>query len=159
MDAVRKIVLISCFLAIALSILDMLYPNKKFEKQVHLIFSLVFIIGIITPFLTGGIAFAIPDIERMETSQTYSTIQNTVQNEYKSEIEANVNRSLFALLQKNQTNAKEISTKINIADDNSISIIEVEVMSDDSGEDQKIRTLIQGEIGQEVNVVIKQGSQ
>lgn len=157
MEALRKIVIIACLLAIAIAIVDMLYPSKKFDKQVHLIFSLIFLIGIITPFLSGSVNFNLSDISTVEQSQNYVEIQDNVNKQYVSTIESNISCSLSTLLNQNQINIKEISTKVNIAEDNSISISKVNIACNNINDNQKILNLIQSEVGQEVNVVINQG--
>ena len=158
MDAVRKIILVACFLAIALSLLDILYPSQRFKKQVHLIFSLVFVIGLLMPFFSGSLTFDFPDIQNEKAEQSFSVIQNGVQTDYASAVETNINQALSELLKKNQIPAKEISAKINIEPDNSISIIKVEVVPEIPTDGQKIQSLIQSEVGQKTDVVVRQGN-
>ena len=142
MDALRKIVLIACLLAIAISILDALYPSKKFDKQVHLIFSLIFLLGITAPIISGKIQFNIPDAENFKESKNYTDIQANVNKQYKTTVEENINKALTEKLSKNQINIKEISTKVNIADNNSISISEVDIACNSLDNNQKILNLI-----------------
>ena len=157
MDALRKIVLIACLLAIAISILDMLYPSEKFNKQVHLIFSLIFLLGITAPIISGKIQLDIPKVDDFKESTTYTDMQDNVNAQYKTTVEQNINKALTEKLSKNQINIKEISTKVNIADNNSISISEVEIACNSLVDNEKILNLIKSEVGQEVNVVVKQG--
>lgn len=157
MDALRKIVLIACLLAIAISILDMLYPSKKFDKQVHLIFSIIFLLGITAPIASGKIQLSMPEVNDFQESTTYTDMQKNVNVQYKETIEKNISKALNEKLSKNQINIKEISTKVNIADNNSISISEVNIACNSLDDNQKILNLIQSEVGQEVNVVINQG--
>lgn len=156
MDSIRRMVLVACLLAIAMTILDMLYPSKKFDKQVKLIFSLVFTLGVLTPFLSGKITLSLPEIGKPQSSPSYSGIETTVAQEYKNAIETNISKTLSECLKENQISAEEIFTKVNIAEDNSISISEVEVMSHSEADSAEIIRLIKSRLGQETNVVVKQ---
>ena len=157
MDTLSKIVLIACILAIAISILNTLYPSKKFEKQVHLIFSLIFLIGVLTPIVTGSVQLSIPTANTFDNNQSYQDMQNNINATYKTTIESNISKSLSNRLVQNKINVKEISTKVNIAEDNSISISEVNIACNSLDNNEEILNLVKSEVGQEVNVVIKQG--
>ena len=63
MSAFSSVIGLACFISLAISFIDMICPEKKFEKQLKVIFSLIFIISVITPFLKGDIIFDLPEID------------------------------------------------------------------------------------------------
>lgn len=154
MEALKKLVAVSCFLAVGISMLDMLCPEKKFEKQMRLIFSLFFLIGLAAPFLSGG-GFSFEGFNLSEKSD-FSSVQNSLKEDYKTAIEKNISSALLEKLKANGINADKISTNVNISDDNSISISEIEVELSDKGLEQKAFDVIKNEVGGDVRISINQ---
>ena len=153
MDSVRKLVLISCILAIAISVFDMLYPGKKFEKQMRLLLSLVFVIGIITPVFTGAISFTVPTFASVRENQNYNNLQDSVYQSYQSNIKENIENNLTKIIRQNEINVKEISVSINIDEDNCISISEVSIIPEDNKDTAEIISIIKSEVGIEPNIM------
>lgn len=150
MDKIRSIVLIACLLSIAISILDMLYPSKKFEQQVRFIFSLVFLIGLATPFLTGGITF--PSISFPD--ENYSDITDSVNSQMNTAVEGNIEKALGNKLSAEKISVKNISVSVTILGEDSISINKVQIVPEDKADSDRIKKIISGELGMETNITV-----
>ena len=53
MELMKKIILSACFLSVIITIADSIKPGEKFTQQLKMIFSLVFITGILSAALKG----------------------------------------------------------------------------------------------------------
>jgi len=62
MEAMRAVVLVTCVISILSGVLDALKPNARFDRQLRLLLSAVFVLGILTPLSQGAAAFQ-PDWE------------------------------------------------------------------------------------------------
>lgn len=152
-DSVRKLILIACLLAIAISITDMLYPAKKFSKQMRLLFSLTFVIGIITPIITGSVDFTIPASLSMNNSVEYENMDKFVYDTYEGNITSNIEHNILDILNKNKINVQEISVSVNINEDNSIDINEVNIITDNSDQSDQITNIVTSEVGVQPNII------
>lgn len=152
MEKIRSIVLIACFLSIAISVLDMLYPNKRFEKQVGFIFSLVFLIGITTPFITGGItlpSFSLPD-------NSYKDISADVNGQLKLATEKNIETALKSRLTAQSLAVKNISVDVTISGQDSISITKVQIVPEETTDCERVRAIVASELGEVGSIVVSE---
>ena len=155
METFRMISATACFLGISITVFSRLYPSEKFEKQMKTIFSLVFLISILTPILNGNLQ--LPDIsETVAASNTYYQEISTNADEYfiKS-VENNISIRLEAELNSKNIFPLEIQTSVNISDDNSISISEVNVFVSDAEYEDEIKSCIYAGVGKDTSVNVK----
>ena len=69
MELMKKIILSACFLSIVITIADSIKPGDKFSRQLKMLFSLVFITGIVSAALRCDFSFDFPafaDIENYD---------------------------------------------------------------------------------------------
>ena len=62
METMRAIVLVTCVISMLSGVLHAMKPSARFDRQLRLIFSAVFVLGILTPLCKGAAAFQ-PDWE------------------------------------------------------------------------------------------------
>lgn len=155
MEAFRMISATACFLGIVITVFSRLYPSEKFEKQMKTIFSLIFLISIATPLLNGK--FNLPDISETVTASSsyYQEISSNADEYFVNSIENNISVRLEAALNSKNIFPLEIQTSVNISEDNSISINEVNVLMLSEGYDEAIKKCICENIGNETIVVVK----
>lgn len=151
MDTVGRIVLTACLLAVGISILEMLYPEGKFQKQVKLLFSMVFIISLAGPLVSGNFEF--PEFD-LSSSVEYSDLQTRSDEEFISLTEKNIAETLKAKLNSQKLSVKEISVKINISDSRSISISEVKIICPENSNQEMISRTVTEEVGADTLVSI-----
>ena len=54
MKTMQTIVLIACVISLISGILDAVRPNRKFDRQMQLLLSVVFLLAILTPLAKGA---------------------------------------------------------------------------------------------------------
>lgn len=122
MELMKKVILSACFLSIVITIVDSIKPGEKFSQQLKMIFSLIFITGILSVVIKGGLNFDIPAYANLEYSNDYNSLEDAADMAVKSETEKNINVYIEDILLKNDVSFDKISSDINIEEDNSIII-------------------------------------
>ena len=154
MNTIKMMIGTACFIGIAISIADMIKPSEKFNKQIRMIFSLAFVLSILTPIMSSGFDFSISqDIISTNGSQ-YSEMDATVDNQLRTITENNIADSLTVKLIESGIKCNEINVSINIEEDSGISINKIEIDSDDNEKSRMIISTLLS-IGEEV-IIIKE---
>ena len=122
MELMKKIILSACFLSVIITIADSIKPGEKFTQQLKMIFSLVFITGILSAALKGDFAFDIPAFADLEYSEDYNNVENAADNILKEETESKIDAYIEDILLKNEVTFDKISSDVNIDENNSINI-------------------------------------
>ncbi|MDE5648500.1 MAG: hypothetical protein K2I33_01150 [Oscillospiraceae bacterium] len=122
MELMRKVILSACFLSVVITIVDSIKPGEKFSQQLKMIFSLIFITGILSVVLKGSLNFDIPAYADLEYSDDYNSLEDAAGIAVKSETEKNINVYIEDILLKNDVSFDKISSDVNIEEDNSIII-------------------------------------
>ncbi|NLK70624.1 MAG: hypothetical protein GX286_04205 [Clostridiales bacterium] len=138
MDTIKLMIGTSCFVGIAISIADMMKPSEKFNKQIRMIFSLTFILSVLTPIVTNGINFSISEEIISANGVQYSEMNTTVDNQLKLITEKNIEDSLRLKLVELGIKCNKINVSINIDENSGISINKIEINSDDNEKSKKI---------------------
>jgi len=159
MEIFRMISATACFLGIVITVFSRMYPSEKFEKQMKTIFSLIFLISILTPILNGNLQ--LPDISETvaASSAYYQEISVNADEYFIRSVENNISIRLEAELNSKNIFPLEIQTSVNISDNNSISINEVNVSVTDIELAEEIKNCIYASIGKDatINVKMKEG--
>ena len=151
MSAFSSFIGLACFVSLAISFTDMVCPEKKFEKQLKVIFSLIFVISVIMPFLKGDITFDFPEIDIISSNVTIET--ECYNDEIIRQIEHNVEEGLYNELLAKNLHTEEISASVNISDNNSISISKVIFYTENSEMDEEIYSEIRKILGEETEII------
>ena len=122
MELMKKIILSACFLSVIITIADSIKPGEKFTQQLKMIFSLVFITGILSAALKGDFAFDIPSFADLEYSEDYNNVENAADNILKEETESKIDAYIEDILLENEVTFDKISSDVNIDENNSINI-------------------------------------
>lgn len=122
MELMKKIILSACFLSVIITIADSIKPGEKFTQQLKMIFSLVFITGILSATLKGDFAFDIPAFADLEYSEDYNNVENAADNILKEETESKIDAYIEDILLENEVTFDKISSDVNIDENNSINI-------------------------------------
>lgn len=122
MELMKKIILSACFLSVIITIADSIKPGEKFTQQLKMIFSPVFITGILSAALKGDFAFDIPAFADLEYSEDYNNVENAADNILKEETESKIDAYIEDILLENEVTFDKISSDVNIDENNSINI-------------------------------------
>lgn len=137
MDFMRKIIITSCILSVVITIADCLKPGEKFSRQLKTIFSLIFIISIVTAGIKTGIDFELPDYEDEAYESSYSSIKKTADEALKNEIEEKINKKIEDILSEKSISYEKIYANININEEGSIDINRIDYKGKDFEQAQK----------------------
>lgn len=122
MEEISKAVLTACTAAVALTVLELVAPAKKFRKQLGLIFSMVFILFVFAPFLKDP-----PEIPEL-SADSAADVMNINPDEFiLSETKKNIEAELERCFTENGYEAEEISVLIHTDENGGISISEVKI--------------------------------
>jgi hypothetical protein len=73
MEAINGIIGTACFIGIATSMADMIKPSEEFNRQIRLIFSLLFILGVLTQLINGKFDFSFSKTVAVQDIPQYSS--------------------------------------------------------------------------------------
>ena len=120
----------------------------------RMIFSLTFVLSILTPIMSSGFDFSISQDTISTNGSQYSEMDATVDNQLRTITENNIADSLTVKLIESGIKCNEINVSINIEENSGISINKIEIDSDDN---EKSRIIISTllSIGEEV-IIIKE---
>lgn len=147
MDVVRNAVLCAVGVSLALAVAEMLQPSTKFYKQIRLLFSLVLLIGVVSPFAKDGISLSLPTGAVMQETET--AVEACVTDAVQTQAQSNLALSLRAALTRAGLSCREIVPAIHIGADGSISITEVRLSS---AEFEAAAACLRGLLGEEVPI-------
>lgn len=159
METFRMISATACFLGIVITIFNKLYPSEKFEKQLKTIFSLIFLISVITPVMNGNLYLPSINEAVMTSNEYYQEISSNTDEYFIKAVENNISGRFERELNSKNIFPVDIQTSVNISDNNSISISEVTVLMPDSKYIDEVKSCIYANIGKDaaVNVKTKEG--
>lgn len=149
METIRYIIMIACFVGIAISMLDIITPEDKLKKQIRLIFSLVFIITIMSPIVKGKVKFETPDLENIKNSDAYLGVTNTYNNALADYFAVNIENNINEKLKVNDIYTKQVDLVTKTDDQQRIDISEVKVSLENNQRnlEKKATEIIINEIG------------
>lgn len=155
MESFSMISATACFLGIVITVLSKMYPSDKFEKQMKTIFSLIFLISILTPVLNGNLQ--LPDISQTVAASSvyYQEISVNADEFFIKSVENNISARLEAALNSEKIFPVEIQTSVNISDSSSISINEVNVTVTDIELADEVKKCIYANLGEDVIIIVK----
>ena len=156
MDAFKLISLTAGFISIIIAAFASIYPSEKYSKQIKIIFSLIFVLSIVTPFVNGEVNIS-ESFDFVDASADVLYEKNIAANEYlKSSVENNISSTIGSYLKENEISFDEIKTSINISDYGSISINEIEIAVDDTAQGDEIIALVRNKTGENTDIKIKE---
>lgn len=153
MEAMRAVVLVTCVISILSGVLDALKPNARFDRQLRLLLSAVFVLGILTPLSQGAAAFQPdwePDTETVAVELEAAAAQAT-----QKQAAANLEESLEAMLRQHGIADAQAEAEMYISGDNCIEIEQVTVYCMDPAAAEPLLTDC---LGKEVKIHVETAS-
>ena len=159
MDAFKLISLTAGFISIIIAAFDSIYPSEKYSKQIKIIFSLIFVLSIVTPFVNGEVNIS-ESFDFVDASADVLYEKNTAADEYlKSSVENNISSTIGSYLKENEISFDEIKTSINISYYGSISINEVKIAAQNAAQGAEAVDIVKRETGEKTLVKIEELTQ
>lgn len=125
MELLKKVVLSACFLSIVISLADSIKPGERFTRQLKLIFSLLFVSGIVVSAVNSDFDFEIPVAASVEDLEVYENLSETADKAVLSSAENSVIDMVINILTSQGISFEKIIANINMNDDGSININEI----------------------------------
>lgn len=151
MDVLRGVCVCACFLGTVFSVAESMVPSEKFMGMIKTVFSLMFVLVIVSPFVKGDIDLPEFDIETGEV-QDFGNITEIRLNE---QINANICEELGRVLTENGIEPINISVETNNSVDGSISIIKAEIVLSHEGQKNAALQIARKALGDtEIAIVI-----
>lgn len=150
MDMLCQMSASACVLGILFSVISNMTPSEKFSRQMNIIFSLILILVIVTPFADGEFDLEMSQISE-STPEDYSYIYNEQTDRLISE---NISDNLGQALAEKEIFPLKISVDINNSADGSISIIGAEIILADSSDSEGAAKLAAEALGVERSLII-----
>lgn len=142
MEVFRFITLTAGLISIIIAVSESVIPSEKYSKQLRLIFSLILILSIVSPFVQGKIDIADITDDVALTSADISGKSEAADRYFARSVENNISRSIGDMLSENKINFTEIKTSINISESYGISINEIEIAVSDTAREDEIIALV-----------------
>ncbi len=110
----KKMILAACFISVVITLADSVKPGDKFSSQLKLIFSLVFICGILTAALNGQYESGFDLSFDTDNIETYDSISGAAESSVISSAESSIADTVRNVLDENGVSYEKITASINI---------------------------------------------
>lgn len=151
MEAIRSLILSSCFIGIISAAVETVCPSEKAEGQIRLILGAVFIIITVSGFLK----IDLDEIgDSFEFTSTAETVVAGADEYYITVAEKNLSRTLISCLEENGVAAEEVISDIDISENNSIYINEVTARISSNSHLTSAEEILRDLLGEEVKINI-----
>lgn len=138
MDILKTAIFTACIIGIVSTLTDMATPNGRLKKQLSIILTMVLILGIFTPFVSGGFKLDLSGADLPDTDE-YERYSEDFQDMYLTQSEENIKKALAGLLKNEGITADKIDIVSAIDEYNSLEIKKVRVYISDSTKATKDR--------------------
>mgnify|MGYP007097397521 CR=1 FL=1 len=145
-EILEKMVFSACLVSCAVAVADALKPSDKFNRQLKMIFSALFLCGLLAPAVSGGFSLDLP-VNGSADSEIYNEIDTDA--ELKKAIEDNIRKTAEEILNQDEISFKKVSVLVNINEDNSIDINEICICS---SEFEKAAECLKSQLGKGIRV-------
>ncbi|NMA79500.1 MAG: hypothetical protein GX967_02505, partial [Clostridiales bacterium] len=115
MGAFKELITTLCLSGIGLAIYKMMVPSGTYEKQIRVLVSLVFILGVISPFARGDITLPVSANNELVESVEYARIEERANSYLKSHFTTNLETSLVKALEEKGITVDKISVNVDIS--------------------------------------------
>ena len=154
MDAFKELVTTLCLAGIGLAIYKMMVPSGTYEKQIRVLVSLVFILGVISPFARGEISIPVSANNELIESIEYARIEEQANSYLKSHFTTNLESALIKVLEEKGVAVDKISVNVDISEEYSISINEVRVLISNNADTGAVKATIKKEVGEDTEIQV-----
>ena len=111
-------------------LIDIIKPDDRFSTHIKMLFSVMFILAFLSPVINGDIPEILQSSISTNSEVSYTGLDKACENEMKRFVEKNIARSLSELMEREGITYDEIFVNVNINEDSSIDISEINIKSD-----------------------------
>ena len=153
MEKAQAIVLITCVISVLSGVMDALKPDHRFDKQLRLLLSVVFVLAVLTPFAGGARQFRL----HWNSGETFSSdaLANAAAEETKTAAARNLEAALTEILAKGGVPGASLQVVMHTTEDGSIDIEQVTAFCSDTETASRLLTQC---LGEEVKIHVETAS-
>ena len=126
MGAIKQWATAICFVAVAVSIVEMLIPNGKTEKIMRLVLGCFMLLAIMLP-LKNGLSGIAPKFKKHDPLTDYSEFSKNIQDQSVNSIKSSLNSIIENSLKEKKIVVKKVDIFMDTNKDNCISIKKIKV--------------------------------
>ena len=142
METIKAAVAAACFVGIAISAADIIKPSEAFNKQVKFIFTLIFLISILTPFISGSVNLTLSAIDTEPFLYRRERFDARLDGEMKRLTEEKLAEAVGDKLKAEGLDWKIIKVNVNISDNSDISINYVRLVLADGTDTERVARIV-----------------
>ncbi len=159
MEHIRLIIISASIIGVLMNVFEAIYPSEKYEKQMKMIFSLIYVLCLIAPIKDS--IRNISDIEELTVSadEKIEYNESCVSEFFKGSIERNISSQIGILLKDSKIPYYEIKTSITISENGGIYINEIIIFVEDISRGDEIIDIVKKEIGEDTLIKIEEKSE
>lgn len=150
MKTMQTIVLIACVISLISGILDAVRPNRKFDRQMQLLLSVVFLLAILIP-LAKGAGNLRTDIWTTDHTEVAKDLTVAAQEQTQACAAQNLEQNLTAYLCTNGVVPDSVQVSMHTGEDGSI---EIECVTVKCTDPETARTCLTAYLGEEVTLYV-----
>ncbi len=156
MEHIRLIIISAGIIGILMNIFESIYPSEKYEKQMKMIFSLIFVLCLTAPVKES--INKITDIEELSVSadEKIKYNENCVSEYFKSSIERNISSQIGNLLKDSKIPYYKVKTSITISENGGIYINEIIITAESILQGDEIIDIVKKEMSEDTLIKIEE---
>lgn len=144
MDILKTAIFTACIIGIVSSLTDMAAPDGALKKQLKIILTIIMILGIFTPFLSGGFKLDLNAADELIERKEYDNINENFEDLYLSRSSESIEQVLTQLIEDQGISVEKISIDSQLDEYNSLEIKKVTVYLIDPtlSDKERVRAII-----------------
>lgn len=137
MDILKTSIFTACIIGIVSSFTDIAAPEGALKKQMKVILTMILILGIFTPFLSGGFKLDLNAADKLVDQEEYEDLSENFQEMYLNRSTENIKDVLINLIEQQGITVKKTVIDSQLNEYNSLEIKKVTVYLQNSSQSDR----------------------
>lgn len=137
MDILKTSIFTACIIGIVSSFTDIAAPEGALKKQMKVILTMILILGIFTPFLSGGFKLDLNAADKLVDQDEYEDLSENFQEMYLNRSTENIKDVLTNLIEQQGVTVKKTVIDSQLDEYNSLEIKKVTVYLQNSSQSDR----------------------
>lgn len=137
MDILKTSIFTACIIGIVSSFTDIAAPEGVLKKQMKVILTMILILGIFTPFLSGGFKLDLNAADKLVDQEEYEDLSENFQEMYLNRSTENIKDVLINLIEHQGITVKKTVIDSHLNEYNSLEIKKVTVYLQNSSQSDR----------------------
>ena len=147
MWAIRKAILIACFMGVISTLTDTISPENSLKKHMMSVLGLIALLAVLSPFAADGFKLTLEDSILESSIASEDEITEDKLNEiFLAEAKNEYDEYFTALMNRNNIRTDSVDTVLELNENNELVITSVEIVTYDGDKESEIVGLIEEQI-------------